>query len=115
MVGADTGGGAPGGSAENAVPGQIRWRTWRNAGRPGLCRARVDSLDRRPPSGPGWLHEIIYDGFRITARRDGASVRPITRHGNDFTTRFPLVAATAAMLPARSFLIDVDAYGFDVD
>ena len=25
-----------------------------------------------PPSGPGWLHEIKHDGFRILARRKPA-------------------------------------------
>jgi hypothetical protein len=24
----------------------------------------------RPPSGPGWLHEIKHDGYRLMARRD---------------------------------------------
>ena len=32
-------------------------------------------------------------------------MRLITRHGNDFTSRFPLAAATVTALPARSFLI----------
>jgi bifunctional non-homologous end joining protein LigD len=43
------------------------------------------------------------------ARRDGAGVRLITRHGNDFTSRFPLAAAAVTALPARSFLIDGEA------
>ena len=55
----------------------------------------------RPPSGPDWLHEIKHDGFRIMARRDGAGVRLITRHGNDFTARFPLAVAAVTALPAR--------------
>ena len=29
----------------------------------------------RPPSGPGWIHEIKHDGYRLIARRDGAGVR----------------------------------------
>jgi bifunctional non-homologous end joining protein LigD len=62
-----------------------------------------------PPSGPGWLHEIKHDGFRIMARRDGAGVRLITRHGNDSTSRFPFVVAEVTALPARSFLIDGEA------
>jgi bifunctional non-homologous end joining protein LigD len=64
---------------------------------------------KAPPSGLGWIHEIKHDGFRITARRDGAGVRLITRHGNDFTARFPLVASAVAALPARSCLIDGEA------
>ncbi len=43
------------------------------------------------------------------ARRDGAGVRLITRHGNDFTSRFPLAVAAVSLLPARSFLIDGEA------
>jgi ATP-dependent DNA ligase len=42
----------------------------------------------RPPSGPGWLHEIKHDGFRLMARRDGAGVRLLTRNGHDWTHRF---------------------------
>jgi bifunctional non-homologous end joining protein LigD len=40
---------------------------------------------KAPPSGPGWLHEIKHDGFRILARRDSAGVRLITRAGNEFS------------------------------
>ena len=69
----------------------------------------LPSPAERPPSGDGWLHEIKHDGFRIMARRDSAGVRLITRHGNDFTSRFPLAVAAVAALPAHSFLIDGEA------
>jgi hypothetical protein len=29
----------------------------------------------RPPSGPGWVHEIKHDGYRLIVRRDGEAVR----------------------------------------
>jgi bifunctional non-homologous end joining protein LigD len=61
------------------------------------------------PSGPSWIHEIKHDGVRIMARRDGAGVRLITRHSNDFASRFPFVVAAVPALPARSFLIDGEA------
>jgi bifunctional non-homologous end joining protein LigD len=69
----------------------------------------IEPPAKAPPSGPGWLHEIKHDGFRILARRDGAGVRLIKRHGNDFTARFPLVASAVAALPARSCVIDGEA------
>ena len=69
----------------------------------------LPSPAERPPSGNGWLHEIKHDGFRIMARRDATGVRLISRHGNDFTARFPLAAAAVASLPAHSFLIDGEA------
>jgi hypothetical protein len=78
--------------------------------RPHLFRPMVLLRDRRsgsiepclptsakvPPTGAGWIHEIKHDGFRLLARRDGAGVRLITRHGNDFTSRFPLIATAIA-------------------
>jgi bifunctional non-homologous end joining protein LigD len=72
----------------------------------GIIEPCLPSSAKAPPSGPGWLHEIKHDGFRILARKDAAGVRLITRAGNDFAFRFPAAAAAVAALPAHSFLID---------
>jgi bifunctional non-homologous end joining protein LigD len=69
----------------------------------------LPSPAKAPPSGRDWLHEIKHDGFRIMARRDSAGVRLITRHGNDFTARFPLAVEAVSALSARSFLLDGEA------
>jgi bifunctional non-homologous end joining protein LigD len=81
----------------------------RNRSAVGFVEPCLPSPAKRPPAGANWIHEIKHDGFRIMARRGGAGVRLITRHGNDFTTRFPLAAAAVAALPARSFLLDGEA------
>jgi ATP-dependent DNA ligase len=47
------------------------------------------------PSGPGWIHEVKLDGFRMMVRRDPAGVRLFTRNGRDWTGRFPLIAEAA--------------------
>jgi len=60
----------------------------------------------KPPSGPDWVHEIKHDGYRVIVRRDGKAVRLFTRHGHDWTHRYPSIAAGAAMLRARSFRKD---------
>jgi ATP-dependent DNA ligase len=72
--------------------------------RPGLeiLEPCLPSPAKAPPSGPGWLHEIKHDGFRILARRDAAGVRLITRAGNDFSGRFPFIAMAVGKLPVRS-------------
>jgi bifunctional non-homologous end joining protein LigD len=75
----------------------------------GFVEPCLPSPAKRPPAGANWIHEIKHDGFRIMARRDGGGVRLITRHGNHFTSRFPLAAAAVAVLPARSFLLDGEA------
>ena len=60
----------------------------------------------KPPSGSNWIHEIKHDGYRLMARRDPVGIRLITRRGNDWTTRFPLVAEAVNHLKVRSCLID---------
>src|SRR5262245_66430443 len=67
----------------------------------------------RPPSGPGWIHEIKHDGFRMMVRRDAAGVRLLTRNGHDWSGRFPLIAEAAGALQVRSFLLDGEAVACD--
>jgi bifunctional non-homologous end joining protein LigD len=75
----------------------------------GVIEPCLPSPATAPPSGPGWLHEIKHDGFRILAQRDNADVRLITRAGNDFSYRFPFIATAVVKLPVRSCLIDGEA------
>jgi bifunctional non-homologous end joining protein LigD len=69
----------------------------------------LPSVSAKPPSGPGWLHEIKHDGFRMMVLRTGERVRVLTRNGIDWTDRFPLIATAAAALQVRSCLIDGEA------
>jgi bifunctional non-homologous end joining protein LigD len=75
----------------------------------GIIEPCLPSPAEVPPSGPGWLHEIKHDGFRILARKDAAGVRLITRAGNDFSARFPFIAMALGKLSVRSCLIDGEA------
>ena len=75
----------------------------------GIIEPCLPSPAKAPPSGPGWIHEIKHDGFRILARRDTAGVRLITRGGNDFSSRFPFITMAVSKLKVRSCLIDGEA------
>ena len=66
----------------------------------------LPSPANKPPSGGNWIHEIKHDGYRIMARRDPVIIRLITRRGNDWTQRYPLVAEALNHLKVRSCLID---------
>jgi bifunctional non-homologous end joining protein LigD len=81
----------------------------------GIIEPCLPSPAKAPPSGPGWLHEIKHDGFRILARRGPAGVRLITRNGNDFTSRFPFIEMAVKSLPVRSCLIDGEVIVCDKD
>jgi len=81
----------------------------RAAPRLGIIEPCLPSPAKAPPSGPGRIHEIKHDGFRILARRDSAGVRLITRAGNDISSRFPFIAMAIGKLQVRSCLIDGEA------
>jgi bifunctional non-homologous end joining protein LigD len=61
---------------------------------PQLCK----TLDR-PPTGPGWAHEIKFDGYRMQLRIAGGRAILRTRKGLDWTEKFAAIAKAAARLP----------------
>jgi bifunctional non-homologous end joining protein LigD len=78
----------------------VTWRSpaprWRRNPPVGFIRPCEPTLTDRPPAGPGWLHEIKHDGFRILARKQGDRVQIWSRRGADFTHRFPTIAGRFA-------------------
>lgn len=81
----------------------LRKRKTLPAGFIGPC---LPSHTAKPPAAGQWIHEIKIDGFRLQARRDGSTVQLLTRHGTDWTDRFPNVHAAVNKLRCRSCLID---------
>jgi ATP-dependent DNA ligase len=53
----------------------------------GFIAPCIATLAAKPPSGPGWVHEIKHDGYRLIVRRDGITVRLFTRRGHDWPER----------------------------
>jgi bifunctional non-homologous end joining protein LigD len=82
--------------------------------RPGAAKSKLPdfvpfslaTLYDRAPSGPEWLHEIKFDGYRMQARLDHGKVRLLTRKQQDWTHRFEPVAQAVAALPAETALLD---------
>ncbi len=69
-------------------------------------------LVARPPAGPGWLHEVKHDGYRLLGRKQGERVTLWTRYGANFNDRLPKIAEAVRNLPAESALIDGEAVVF---
>jgi bifunctional non-homologous end joining protein LigD len=59
----------------------------------------------KPPSGPGWVNEIKWDGYRISAYVEGGKATIRTGRGHDWTARFPTIAAAVSVLKVRSAVI----------
>ncbi|MGH6675223.1 MAG: DNA polymerase ligase N-terminal domain-containing protein, partial [Xanthobacteraceae bacterium] len=101
-------------SPASSAPRQ-RGRQRATASNPGpAVRARLPdfvppslaSLHAAAPSGPQWLHEIKYDGYRIEARLDRGEVQLLTRNRQDWTHRFTAITEAVAALPAKTALLD---------
>jgi bifunctional non-homologous end joining protein LigD len=101
-------------SARRASPKEPR-RPSKSAALP-MPRFRAPQLatpTAKPPSGPGWLHEIKFDGYRIIAAMAGGKSKLYTRSGLDWTTKFLWLAEAVAQLPMRSALIDGEVVALD--
>jgi ATP-dependent DNA ligase len=75
----------------------------------------IPTTGTKVPSGPGWLHEIKQDGFRLRVERDGDRVRLITRGGYDWTKRYPWIVEAALKNRVRQFVLDGEAAILGVD
>jgi len=70
-------------------------------------------LKPRVPTGPDWLFEIKWDGYRLAVHIDPNDVRVITRGGHDWTNRFPSIADTARKLEVHTAILDGEAVVLD--
>ena len=65
------------------------------------CQPTVAS---KPPSGPGWAHELKHDGYRLQIHiRDGRA-RLYTMNGYDWSNRYPLIVEEAARLNVTAIM-----------
>jgi bifunctional non-homologous end joining protein LigD len=67
------------------------------------------------PTGPDWLHEIKYDGYRLRVERNGDRVSLITKGGYDWSKRYPWIVEAALKNRQKQFVIDGEAVILGVD
>ena len=63
-------------------------------------------MAKRVPTGPKWLHEVKFDGYRVQAHKAGSRVVLLSRNGHDFTERFPSIAQLLHELPTKAAVLD---------
>src|SRR3984885_15872475 len=88
------------------------WRISRRTPPAGFIQPCQPPLAANPPAGPGWLHEVKHDGFRILARKQGERVEVWSRRGAVFNDRFPRIAEAVGALPVANALLDGEAVVF---
>ena len=65
---------------------------------PSFVAPQLCQLVDRPPSGPEWVHEIKFDGYRMQLSVQGGAAVLRTRNGLDWTSKFPAIAKGASSL-----------------
>jgi bifunctional non-homologous end joining protein LigD len=82
---------------------------------PGFIEPMLATLGNKVPSGPGYVHEVKLDGYRVQAHLNDGRVTLFTRSGLDWTKRFPTIAADIARLPAGKLVIDGEVVSSDAE
>lgn len=62
------------------------------------------------PGGPGWVHEVKWDGMRVLVRVEGGRLRLTSRNENDVTVSFPELAGLAEA--GRDLVLDGEVVAF---
>jgi bifunctional non-homologous end joining protein LigD len=81
------------------------------AAMPAFVAPELCTSVEEPPSGPGWYHEIKFDGYRVQLRVEDGEATLKTRKGLDWTDKFEAIAKEAGKLPDA--LIDGEIVALD--
>ena len=65
---------------------------------PAFVEPQLTKLVEKPPAGPGWAHEIKFDGYRMQLRTVGGKATLLSRKGLDWSSKFPEIVASGAKL-----------------
>jgi bifunctional non-homologous end joining protein LigD len=89
----------PKAAKKNAGRSKVTVKTARLASLPDFIEPQLAKIVERPPAGPGYAHEIKFDGYRVQVRVQKGKATIRTRSGLDWTDTFAAIAKVAAKLP----------------
>src|SRR4029079_10936088 len=69
---------------------------------PAMLSPMLTTLVASAPTGPDWLHEIKYDGYRLIGRIENGKARLFSRNAKDWTAVFARIAADLPKLKVRT-------------
>jgi bifunctional non-homologous end joining protein LigD len=61
-------------------------------------------LTSTPRSGPEWIHEVKFDGYRLLALKDAGRVVLWSRYATDYSDTFVSIAEAVRALPTSKLL-----------
>ncbi|MDQ5847324.1 MAG: ATP-dependent DNA ligase, partial [Acidobacteriota bacterium] len=78
----------------------------RKASMPEFTPPQLATLVKEPPTGPGWLHELKFDGYRMLVHLNRGKVHFWSRNGKDWTEKFSSLEKPLKKLPITSAILD---------
>ena len=81
-------------------------KSTRKAPLPEFIDPELATLVKEPTDGPGWLHELKFDGYRMLCTLNRREVRFWSRNRKDWTARFPNVEKALRSFPATTAILD---------
>ena len=82
---------------------------------PRWIEPQLSKLATNAPTGPQWVHEIKFDGYRMAARIEKGRVKLLTRSGLDWTDKYPATGAAFTKLKVQTAYIDGELCGVRPD
>jgi len=81
---------------------------------PEFINVELATLVEEPPSGPNWVHEFKFDGYRALVRIKNGKAKMITRANNDWTGKFLDLPKEFEELKIKDALLDGEVVAVDV-
>jgi bifunctional non-homologous end joining protein LigD len=82
---------------------------------PARLEPQLATLASDPPTGPDWVHEIKWDGYRALCRIEDGRARLFSRSGKDWTREMAGVARAAETLPVENAWLDGEVVVLQAD
>jgi bifunctional non-homologous end joining protein LigD len=82
---------------------------------PAFQPPQLATLVDHVPTGPEWIHEVKYDGYRALIAIGGGTARAFTRTGLDWSEKFAPIVQAFAALDLPPCLIDGEVVALDAE
>jgi ATP-dependent DNA ligase len=73
---------------------------------PTFIEPQLSKLVEHAPTGPNWVHEIKFDGYRMAARIERGRVKLLTRSGLDWSEKYPETVQALSKLSLETAYIE---------
>ena len=78
-----------------------------------FIKPMAPTLAKIPPTGPDWLHEVKFDGWRMQFHVEQGEAALYSKNGTDYTKRFQAFRDTIESIPVKSAIIDCELVACD--